>query len=228
MRNIAISLAWLLLLSPGSAAAWQFARDLHFGRVDGRAAGFAIGSVRAPLDATALADLPANNMAEADRESTVMDAELSAAVRRFQARHSLSAEGVLARETYQAFTAPPIIVNIPQFQLFAFRTTDDRVADIAQMPVFVSKLRYSVFRPFWDVTASIVQREMLAPMRADAGYLARNNLEIVEGGGDDAAMNGEATQRVSHAKPWTPCYACAANERPAVAVVAAAALRMVV
>ena len=55
---------------------------------------------------------------------------------------------------------PPIIVSIPQFQLFAFRTTDERVADIEQMavivgksytatqtPVFVGTLKYVIFRP---------------------------------------------------------------------------------
>jgi murein L,D-transpeptidase YcbB/YkuD len=142
---------------------------------------------------------------------------------RFQGRHGLSVDGLLSRRTFRAltiplaararsieltlerwrwlppFTAPPIIVNIPQFQLFAFRTTIDRAADIAQMPVivgqsfrekrtpvFVSELRYIVFRPFWDVPASIVRKEMLAPMRADPGFLDRNDLEIVRGGGDDA------------------------------------------
>ena len=75
------------------------------------------------------------------------------------------------------FTAPPIIVNIPQFRLFAFRTTEDRRDDILQMPVivgrifprnrtpvFVSDLRYVVFRPYWDVPPSIVQHEMRAPI----------------------------------------------------------------
>lgn len=55
-----------------------------------------------------------------------------------------------------------------------------------QTPVFVSEMRFVVFRPFWDVPASIVRKEMLAPMRADPKFLERNSLEIVRGGGDDA------------------------------------------
>ena len=63
-----------------------------------------------------------------------------------------------------------------------------------------------------------------APMRADAGYLARNNLEIVEGGGNDAAVmpaNIDSIAALATGK-------LRLRQRPAVAVMAAAALRMVV
>ncbi len=172
-----------------------------------------------------LGDLPVLDVEVADSDRQLIDAKLIQGIARFQGRHGLVADGLLSRKTFNAltvplatrarqieltlerwrwlpaFTAPPIIVNIPQFQLFAFRTTDDRAADVAQMPVivgqafrrrrtpvFISELRSIVFRPYWDVPASIVRNEMLAPMRADAGYLDRNDLEIVQGGGDDAMV----------------------------------------
>jgi murein L,D-transpeptidase YcbB/YkuD len=279
-----------------SRAASRFAHDLHSGRIDARAAGFAIGPPRAPIDRdatlqrlansgdlaaefaaleppfvhyrllesalrryhelarqpglTLLPPLPQRTLRLGDRyqgaselrrlllavgdlaaadatvppdERDLLDAALVRGLVRYQGRHGLAADGALSRRTFQAltvplavrahsieltlerwrwlpqFTAPPIIVNIPQFQLFAFRSTADRAADIAQMPVivgqsfrdkrtpvFVSDMRYVVFRPFWDVPASIVRKEMLAPMRADPSYLERNDLEIVRGGGDDA------------------------------------------
>jgi murein L,D-transpeptidase YcbB/YkuD len=171
----------------------------------------------------ALGDLDARAAEPSD--PLLLDAGLCAALRRFQDRHGLPPDGVLGRSTYRAlsvpmatrvrqieltlerwrwlpaFTRPPIIVNIPQFRLFAFRTTDDRVADILQMPVivgrifprnrtpvFMSELRYVVFRPYWDVPPSIVQHEMLAPIRKSIDYLARNNLELVRGEGDDGAV----------------------------------------
>lgn len=155
----------------------------------------------------------------------ILDAPLVAGLRRFQARHGLAADGVLARRTYAAlatspatrvrqieltlerwrwlpaFTAPPVIVNIPQFQLYAFRSLDDRAVDIAQMPVIVGQayrekrtpllvtaIRQVVFRPYWDVPAGIVRAEMLAPLRADPEFARRNHLEIVRGGGDDATV----------------------------------------
>jgi L,D-transpeptidase YcbB len=157
----------------------------------------------------------------------LLDAALCAALQRFQERHGLPTDGVLGQATFRAltvpllqrvwqleltlerwrwlpvFTTPPIIVNIPQFRLFAFRTTEDRVADILQMPVivgrifprtrtpiFMSELRYVVFRPYWDVPPSIVRNEMLAAIRKSPGYLVRNNLELVRGEGDDGAVVG--------------------------------------
>ena len=173
----------------------------------------------------ALGDLDAGATEPPDPQ--LLDAPLCAALQRFQERHGLPADGVLGRTTFGAltvplsqrvrqleltlerwrwlpvFTTPPIIVNIPQFRLFAFRTTEDRVADILQMPVivgrifprtrtpvFMSELRYVVFRPYWDVPPSIVQNEMLAGIRKSPDYLARNNLELVRGEGDDGTVIG--------------------------------------
>ena len=111
---------------------------------------------------SALGDLPATGGARA--EDTTFDADLSAGVRAFQQRHGLEVDGVLGKATFAALTTPlahrerqidltlerwrwlppfqtpPIIVNIPQFRLFAFRTTEDRVADILQMDVIVGKV----------------------------------------------------------------------------------------
>ena len=100
-----------------------------------------------------------------------------------------------------AFTVPPIIVNIPEFRLFAFNTTADRVASILQMPVivgqtypskrtpiFVGNLKYVVFRPYWDVPRSITLHEILPALHSHPDYLQRNNFEIVRGEGDDSPI----------------------------------------
>ena len=155
----------------------------------------------------------------------VFDADLSTGVRAFQARHGLNADGVLGKGTLAAlnvpltqrirqisltlerwrwlvpFKTPPIIVNIPQFQLFAFRSTEDRVADILQMhvivgrtfastqtPVFEGDMRYVVLRPYWDVPYSITRKEMLPKIHANPGYLARQHLELVNGQGDNSPV----------------------------------------
>jgi L,D-transpeptidase YcbB len=158
-------------------------------------------------------------------DDTSFDADLSAGVRTFQARHGLNADGVLGKGTLAAlnvplaqrirqlaltlercrwlvpFKTPPIIVNIPQFQLFAFRTTEDLAADILQMPVIVGRtyahsqtpvfegnMRYVVLRPYWDVPYSITKREMLPKIQADPNYLARQRLELVNGQGDNSPV----------------------------------------
>ena len=149
---------------------------------------------------------------------TAIDPALDAALMRFQERHGLNVDGILGRQTFAvlttpmavrvrqieltlerwrwlpAFTAPPIIVNIPQFRLFAFPTVLDRAAGLLQMPVivgeayprtstpvFTGSLTTVVFRPYWDVPRSITLREMLPQIRAHPGYLARNHLELVAG-----------------------------------------------
>jgi len=171
----------------------------------------------------ALGDLPAGTAAPA--EETTFSPELSQGVRAFQQRHGIAPDGVLGKSTFAVLTTsfakrvrqidltlerwrwlppfdtPPIIVNIPQFRLFAFRTTEDRVADILQMdvivgktyprtqtPVFESDMRYVVFRPYWDIPPSILRNEMLPKIRANPGYIAAQRLQIVRGPGDDSPV----------------------------------------
>jgi murein L,D-transpeptidase YcbB/YkuD len=175
-----------------------------------------------------LGDLPEGESA-ADA-SVVVDPALADALQRFQGRHGLLVDGVLGRATYAALATPltrrvrqieltlerwrwlpafktaPIIVNIPQFRLFAFRSTADRKADILQMdvivgrtyagmrtPVFAADMRYVIFRPYWDVPRGIAQRELVPAMRRDPLYLSDQHLEIVRG-----------TDESAHPLPPTP------------------------
>jgi L,D-transpeptidase YcbB len=168
----------------------------------------------------ALGDLPAIP----PKAGPVLDPKLVKALQRFQERHGISPSGRLDAATHAALTVPlakrvrqieltlerwrwlpsfetpPIIVNIPQFRLFAFRSTQDLQADILQMdvivgqsyperqtPVFAGDLRYLIFRPYWDIPTSILQNEMLPRIRDNPGYLAAQHLEMVQGDLDDSA-----------------------------------------
>jgi murein L,D-transpeptidase YcbB/YkuD len=168
----------------------------------------------------ALDDLPPNAAPTDD----TLDAATSEALRRFQQRHGLEADGLLGRSTFVAlitpFTqrvqqielalersrwlppklgTPPIIVNIPQFRLFAFRSVDDYERNMLQMnvvvgkafpqtktPVFTADLRYVVLRPYWDVPRSILVKELLPSIRADHTWIANNGFEIVRGQSDES------------------------------------------
>lgn len=93
-----------------------------------------------------------------------------------------------------------IVVNIPTYHLWAWDSLNvEGVPSIdmnvivgqntlnTQTPVFVEQMRYVIFRPYWNVPPSILRRETLPELRKDApGYLARNDMEIVQGQGDDA------------------------------------------
>lgn len=168
----------------------------------------------------ALGDLPADQALKPD---LVIGPELVAAIEQFQRRHGHTVDGVIGGRTFAELTRPiaarvrqieltlerwrwlphfdepPIVVNIPQFRLFAFHTRVDREAEIVGMdvivgqsfprsrtPVFTEEIRQVVFRPYWDVPYSITIREMLPAIRRNPGYFARNHLEIVRGPGDDA------------------------------------------
>jgi murein L,D-transpeptidase YcbB/YkuD len=192
-------------------------RTLHVG--DAYAGAAALGTLLAALGDLAPSETPAT------ATDHTLDARLSAGLKRFQDRHGLPSDGALGTQTFVAlttplaqrvrqieltlerwrwlppFATPPIIVNIPQFRLFAFRTTEDRFADIMQMPVivgqtyprtqtpvFMGQMKYVIFRPYWDVPRSITVREMLPKIRADTDYLQRNDLEIVRGQSDDAVV----------------------------------------
>lgn len=172
---------------------------------------------------TALGDLGAAAVPASNGEN--LDEALVAALRSFQERHGLPADGVLGRRTFAALTVPlahrvrqieltlerwrwlppfqtpPIVVNLPAFRLYAFRTTDDRESDMLKMnvivgqsypetrtPVFLAEMKYVVFRPYWDVPDTIVQREMLPEIRGNRGYLERNHLELVRGWSDDSPV----------------------------------------
>jgi len=163
---------------------------------------------------------PADTPAPTD---LTFDANLSVGVRNYQVRHGLASDGLLGNTTLAAlrtppaqrirqitltlerwrwltpFKTPPIIVNIPQFRLFAFSTTEDRAADILQMdvivgrtypqaqtPVFEGDMRYVILRPYWDVPYSITQHEMLPKIRANPAYLNAQHLEIASGPDDSS------------------------------------------
>lgn len=93
-----------------------------------------------------------------------------------------------------------IVVNIPTFHLWAWDSLNiegtpsldmnvivGRNTLNTQTPVFVEQMRYVIFRPYWNVPPSILTDETLPGIRKDPeGYLARNDMEIVQGQGDDA------------------------------------------
>jgi murein L,D-transpeptidase YcbB/YkuD len=198
-----------------SAAALKLLCDLHYGRIDPRAAGFDLGTPR-PDDLDLAGELTAL-AARRDIGQQVASVEprflhyrlLEQTLPRYRLlAASDAADSVKVRKIeltlerwrwLPTFQTPPIIVNIPEFRLFAFRTTADRAADILQMdvivgrtfprtrtPVFVADMTSVIFRPYWDVPRSITLREELPKIRANPGYLAAQHLEIVRGATDSA------------------------------------------
>ena len=171
----------------------------------------AAGAESLPQRLAALGDLPASATA------TPSDAEaIVEAVKRFQRRHGLEADGVPGRATQSALSVPLssrvrqielalerlrwlphldderfIGINIPMFRLWAWDATRaDGKASFetnvivgralnTRTPVFVEEMEHIMFRPYWNVPASIVRNEILPAMAKQPEYLSRHNMEIV-------------------------------------------------
>lgn len=91
------------------------------------------------------------------------------------------------------FSSPPILVNIPAFRLHFFTMERDDEPSVISMnvvvgtayqhdtPVFVEEMTYLVFRPYWDVPASIAREEIRPKAMTDSSYIARNHFDLLRG-----------------------------------------------
>ena len=87
-----------------------------------------------------------------------------------------------------------VFVNVPAFQLRAYddgkQVMEMKVIVGAEYedrntPVFSDSMQYVVFRPYWNATDDIMEKELWPKAEADPTYLDRNNYEIVKEGGKD-------------------------------------------
>src|SRR5450631_3658976 len=187
---------------------------------------------------SALGDMP-NGSPAADATSTTappqaLTPSLVDALKHFQSRHGEKPDGVLGAATFAELTKPlstrvhqieltmerfrwlpaklasaPIIVNIPQFRLFAFESTADSEAHIRQMdvivgksfnstqtPVFAADMSYLIFRPYWDVPYSIALKEVVPSARRNPGSIETRQMEIVRGSGDSGTVMPNTAENV--------------------------------
>ena len=85
-----------------------------------------------------------------------------------------------------------VFVNVPAFRLEAF----DDGKEVMEMkvivgaeyedrntPVFSDSMKYVVFRPYWNATDDIMEKELWPKVQSDPTFLERNNYEIVSEGG---------------------------------------------
>jgi murein L,D-transpeptidase YcbB/YkuD len=155
-------------------------------------------------------DLPED--AAGSQDGDVYGGALVDAVKRFQRRHGLDEDGRLGAGTIKQlnvpladrvrqlqltlerwrwlpaeFSAPPIIVNIPDFRLRALDEDNNPVLDMrvvvgkamrTETPVFSRDMTYVVLRPYWNVPPSILRSEIVPAIQRDRGYIASKNYEV--------------------------------------------------
>ena len=85
-----------------------------------------------------------------------------------------------------------VYVNVPAFRLTAFdggqKALEMKVVvgeeyEGKTTPVFADSMETVVFRPYWNVTPDIQAKEIGPKAAADPGYLARNDMEYYQDGG---------------------------------------------
>jgi len=150
-------------------------------------------------------------------------------VKHFQHRHGLDADGRMGPATITQlnvplqdrvvqlqltlerwrwlpaeFSAPPIIVNIPDFRLRALDENNKVVMDMrvvvgkamrTQTPVFTRDMTYVVLRPYWNVPPSILRGEIVPAIQRDSGHIARKNYEVTTYDGK-VVTSGEISDEV--------------------------------
>ncbi len=171
--------------------------------------------------------------------SDLYDSELATAIAKFQQRHGLQVDGRIGAKTFAALTMPLdrrvrqielalerwrwlpelhpplVVINIPEFMLFALPYADNAATQIpleipvvvgrsgSRTPIFMSAIEAVVFNPYWNVPRGILTRELLPHIRRDADYLERYQMEIVRGAGDDAVvvpLNSENLEALTNGK----------------------------
>src|SRR5262249_37555908 len=53
-----------------------------------------------------------------------------------------------------------------------------------QTPVFADYMRYVIFHPYWEVPPSITHGELIGKISRNRAYLAANDFEVVDSGGE--------------------------------------------
>jgi L,D-transpeptidase YcbB len=161
-----------------------------------------------------LGDLPES--ANIPPDSKIYQGPLVDAVKHFQARHGLLPNGIVDKKTIAEmnvplservqqmrlgleryrwspydFTQAAILVNIPEFRLYAFNQGGQAGLSMRvnvgddydfQTPVFEQNLLYLVFRPYWYPPPGILRREIIPELEQDSS-LEENDVELVSATG---------------------------------------------
>ncbi len=107
------------------------------------------------------------------------------------------------------FPQPPIMINLPEFELRTLGTDSANQLEMRvvvggsaghRTPLFTAKLRYLIFRPYWNVPMSIQLKELVPKAREDDGFLIDNHFQIVTRSGQvvsDGTVNDDTLDELS-------------------------------
>ncbi len=106
------------------------------------------------------------------------------------------------------YQQPRFLVNLPEFMVRTYDADNslafkmkvvDGESNGHDTPMFVRHMRYMIFRPYWNLPTSIVKKELLRHVNSSgAGYLERNNYEVVNNKGE--AVSGWNADDLEHSR----------------------------
>ena len=144
-----------------------------------------------------------------DNGGNYYDSALQQGVMQYQERHGIKPDGIIGKTFIKEMNVPiseriklillnmercrwlpneterdHIIVNIPQFTLYAFNK-DSLIfkckvvvgKETNKTMIFKGDMKYVVFSPYWNVPESIIKKEILPAMRRNPNYIEENNME---------------------------------------------------
>ncbi len=100
----------------------------------------------------------------------------------------------------------PLIVNLPEFVLrgytkdhkldFTMKVVVGKVLGDHDTPVFAHRMRYLIFRPYWNVPVDIARKEIAPHLASNPSYLAQKNFEATDSKGN--ILSGVTAEQVAH------------------------------
>jgi len=92
------------------------------------------------------------------------------------------------------YMQPRVMANLPEFMLrayeadhtlaFKMKVIDGEAKGNHDTPMFVRLMRYVVFRPYWNLPASIIKKEIVPHLeKSGLGYLAANDYQVFKNDG---------------------------------------------
>ena len=158
-----------------------------------------------------LGDLSPDAFLPARYEGILVDA-----VKKFQLRHGLEQDGIVGRATLAQLEITPgqrvrqielsmerlrwtpllqgeriVVVNLPEFMLYAYEVRDGLIQPALEMrvvvgkaldtdtPVFDEDMTQVEFSPYWNIPISIARSETIPRLRRDPAYFDQQGLEFV-------------------------------------------------
>jgi len=108
-----------------------------------------------------------------------------------------------------SFPQPPVVVNLPEYRLRAINR-DETVAFYKNViigkayghksPIFEKEIQYVIFRPYWEVTASIQHNETVPHIQKDPNYITKHNFEVITPKGEVVTDDAVSTEVLAELK----------------------------